>query len=54
METAEEERQQRVSTASFDVITPESLYASSSAGRQGTGHGEQGCGSCREVFTVPP
>ena len=46
-ETAEEERQQRVSTASFDVITPESFYASSSAGGQGTGRGEQGRGSRR-------
>jgi len=44
-ETAEEEQRQRASTASFEVITPESFYASSSTRGQGTGHGGQGCGS---------
>ena len=47
VETAEEERQQRVSTASFDVITPESFYASSEARGQVTGCGDQGCGESR-------
>jgi len=46
-ETAEEERRQRASTASFEVITPESFYASSSTRGQGTGRGGQGCGSRR-------
>lgn len=46
-ETAEEERQQRVSTTSFDVITPESFYASSSTRGRGTGRGGQGRGSRR-------